>query len=48
MKKYPDADSIPEREIPKNYTFKNIEGYNFMQPVRDQAACGSCYTTSFV
>ena len=47
-KKYPTADAIPEDEIPKNYTFKNIDGYNFMQPIRDQAACGSCYTTSFV
>ena len=34
--------------MPKEYSFKDIGGYNFLQPVRDQSACGSCFTTSFV
>jgi C1A family cysteine protease len=46
-KKYKTADEIPDSEIPDQYDFTNIDGYDFTNPVRDQGACGSCYTVSF-
>lgn len=46
-KKYKNADDVPDNEIPETYDFTNIEGYDFTNPVRDQGACGSCYTVSF-
>lgn len=47
MKTYKTADEIPDSEIPESYNYANIEGYNFLGPIRDQGACGSCYTVSF-
>jgi len=47
-KNYTSADDIPEDKIPKAYSFKDIEGFDFTLAVRDQKTCGSCYTTSFV
>ena len=46
-KNYTSADEIPDHLIPESYSFENIDGYNFMGPIRDQGACGSCYTVSF-
>lgn len=46
-KKYKSADDIPDSEIPDQHDFTNIDGYDFTNPVRDQGACGSCYTVSF-
>lgn len=47
-KTYASPEEIPDELIPKSYNFKDLEGYDFTSPVRDQGACGSCYTTSFV
>ena len=44
---YDTADEIPDGEIPESYDFSNIDGYDFTGPVKDQGACGSCYTVSF-
>lgn len=33
--------------IPDQYDFRNLEGFDFSNPLRDQGACGSCYTVSF-
>lgn len=46
-KQYNSAEEIPDSEIPLSYDFSNIDGYDFTGPIRDQAACGSCYTVSF-
>lgn len=46
-KKYKTADEIPDSELPESYDFTNIDGFDFTGPVRDQGACGSCYTVSF-
>jgi hypothetical protein len=46
-KKYKTADDIPDAELPESYNFANIDGYDFTGPIRDQGACGSCYTVSF-
>ena len=46
-KRYNSPDDIPDNEIPESYDFSNIGGYDFTGPIRDQGACGSCYTVSF-
>jgi len=46
-KSYKTADDIPDNEIPDAYNFASIEGFDFTGPIRDQGACGSCYTVSF-
>lgn len=47
-KQYPNAQEIPDAEIPEAYDFRNINGYDFTGPVRDQGKCGSCYTVAFI
>ena len=46
-KTYKSADDIPDKLIPDSYDFRNIDGFDFTNPLRDQGACGSCYTVSF-
>ena len=47
-KKYNDIDEIPDSMVPSSYDFRNIDGYDFTGPVRDQAECGSCFALSFI
>ena len=47
QKKYKTTDEIPDSELPESYDFSNMDGFDFTGPVRDQGACGSCYTVSF-
>lgn len=44
---YKSADDIPDSEVPEAYDFSDINGYDFTGKIRDQGACGSCYTVSF-
>jgi len=32
--------------LPRNFDWRNIEGVNYVSPVRSQGNCGSCYTFS--
>lgn len=48
MKKYNKPDEIPDSLIPREWDFRNIGGYDFTGPVRDQLECGSCYTLGFI
>jgi len=34
--------------VPANFDLRNIGGYDFTGSLRDQGACGSCYTNSFI
>lgn len=45
--KFKTADEIPDALIPESYDFRNLDGFDFTNPLRDQGACGSCYTVSF-
>lgn len=47
QKSYTKSDDINDSEVPATYDFRNIEGYDFTNPVRDQGHCGSCYTEAF-
>lgn len=46
-KQYATPDDIPDDKIPDSYDFRDIGGFDFTNALRDQGACGSCYTVSF-
>lgn len=48
MKEYKTADDIPDHEVPDNFDWRNIRGYDFTGSLRDQAECGSCYSFAFI
>jgi cathepsin C len=47
QEKYPDANAIPDSELPANFDWRNVKGVDFTSKHRDQGHCGSCYTVSF-
>jgi hypothetical protein len=47
QKAYSDANAIPDSELPENFDWRNVSGFDFTNPHRDQGRCGSCYTVSF-
>lgn len=47
QKKYQSADQIPDEELPDNFDWRNVGGYDFTNKHRDQGHCGSCYTVTF-
>lgn len=47
-RKYKSPDEIPDTLIPDEYDFRNLGGYDFTGPLRDQGQCGSCYTQGFI
>ena len=38
-----DFDSIDISEIPDEWDWQNVKGYDFTPKVYDQGSCGSCY-----
>ena len=46
--KYTDAAYFPKEQIPEAWDWRNVAGYDFTDDLKDQGACGSCYTISFV
>jgi len=44
---YGKASEIPDAELPEQFDLRNVDGYDFTGAVRNQGACGSCYTVSF-
>jgi C1A family cysteine protease len=41
-------DSIKDEDLPNFWDWRNVEGFDFTGPVRDQRGCGSCYAISFI
>jgi C1A family cysteine protease len=48
QKKYKDVDEFPDGMLPKEFDLRNIAGYDFTGPLRDQSECGSCFTMAYV
>jgi C1A family cysteine protease len=46
--KYHDIDEIPNEYIPQRFDLRNIKGFDFTGPLRDQSECGSCFTMAYV
>lgn len=36
-------DDISIDDMPTEWDWQNVEGYDFTPPVKDQGGCGSCY-----
>lgn len=47
-KKYQSIDDMPDSMVPEKWDFRNIKGYDYTGELRDQGACGSCFTMGFV
>ena len=47
QKKYTSYSEIPDTELPEQFDWRNVDGYDFTSQIRDQKACGSCYTVAF-
>jgi len=47
QKAYPNSEAIPDSELTENHDWRDIQGYDFTNPHRNQGHCGSCYTVSF-
>lgn len=43
-----DVKDIDENKIPKNWDWRNVNGVNYVPPVREQGSCGSCYVFSTI
>eukprot|EP00347_Sterkiella_histriomuscorum_P015978 403354969 len=41
-------DDIKESDLPQTWDWRDVDGYDFTGPTRDQKGCGSCYTMSFL
>ena len=38
-----DEDFLRAKSLPDEFDWRNVDGKNYVSPVRDQAKCGSCY-----
>ena len=48
QKKYKNVDEFPDGMLPTEFDLRNIAGYDFTGPLRDQSECGSCFTMAYV
>ena len=38
-----EEDLLKAKSLPDEFDWRNVDGKNYVSPVRDQASCGSCY-----
>ena len=38
-----EEDLLKAKSLPDEFDWRNVDGKNYVSPVRDQAKCGSCY-----
>ena len=38
-----EEDLLKAKSLPDEFDWRNVDGKNYVSPVRDQATCGSCY-----
>ena len=38
-----EEEKARARLLPESFDWTNVDGVNYVSPVRDQASCGSCY-----
>ncbi|CAD7957627.1 unnamed protein product [Amoebophrya sp. A120] len=43
-----DASQKILEDLPSNHSWDNVDGENYLEPILDQADCGSCYAVSSV
>jgi C1A family cysteine protease len=42
------VSDFKDEDLPESWDWRNVNGYDFLSPLRDQGSCGSCYTISFI
>lgn len=47
FQQYSAYTEIPDSELPEQFDWRDVEGYDFTGKIRDQSGCGSCYTIAF-
>ena len=47
QEQYNSAELIPDDHLPEQFDWRDVNGFDFTGKVRDQKACGSCYTVAF-
>ena len=38
-----EADLLKAKVLPEEFDWRNVDGKNYVSPVRNQGSCGSCY-----
>lgn len=37
------ADLLTAKSLPNEFDWRNVDGKNYVSPIRNQGGCGSCY-----
>ena len=41
--KVKEADLLKAQVLPEEFDWRNVDGKNYVSPIRNQGSCGSCY-----